>query len=338
MYVPGMNQMKEFTIVLLEKLRESGRYETAKRYQTVLNSFLAFTGQSEVTFSGLTPSLLSEYETYLKNKECRQSTISMYLRTFRAICHRAVKEEKAELMPHLFDSLYTGQDRTTKRALPLESLNRIVQFKPTEKNVNLTFTRDMYMLSFYLRGIPFVDLAHLRHTDIRDGILYYHRSKTGQPLFVRLNYRALEIIHRYATDKRQSCYLLPLIKRPGAKDEHCQYDSALRLYNKRLKLLAKELGLKENLTSYVARHSWATVAYDHGISVAYISESLGHSSEEVTYNYLESFTVDMLANVNDFVIDIVTNKSKKNGYYGEESSFSRRNREARQGRKKRSGY
>ncbi|WP_291587632.1 site-specific integrase [Bacteroides sp.] len=333
-----MKQLKEFTTVLSERLRESGRYETAKRYQTVLNSFLAFTGQEEVKFESLTPALLLSYEAHLKNKACRQNTISLYIRTLRAICHQAEREEEVKLPPHLFDYLYTGQDPTTKRALSLESLNRIVQFKATKKNVNLAFTRDMYMLSFYLRGIPFVDLAHLRHTDIRDGILYYHRSKTGQPLFVQLDLKADEIIRRHVTDKNKSCYLLPLIKRPGDKDEHRQYESALRLYNKRLKLLAKELGIKENLTSYVVRHSWATIAYDHGISVAYISESLGHNSEEVTYHYLESFTIDALTNVNNFIIDIVTNMSKENKYYKEESVFSRKNKETGQRRKKRSGY
>lgn len=333
-----MKQLKEFTIALAERLRESGRYETAKRYQTVLNSFFNFTGLEEIGFEYLTPSLLLGYETHLKNKACRQGTISLYIRTFRAICHQAEREEKIKLTPHLFDYLYTRQDQTTKRALSLESLNRIVQFDATKKNVKLAFTRDMYMLSFYLRGIPFVDLAHLRHTDIRDGILYYHRSKTGQPLFVQLDPRAIEIIHRHATDKDKSCYLLPLIKRPGDKDEHRQYESALRLYNKRLKLLAKELRLEENLTSYAVRHSWATIAYDHGISVAYISESLGHNSEEVTYHYLESFTIDALTNVNNFVIDIVTNTSKENEYYENESTFSRKNKEVGQRRKKRSGY
>lgn len=333
-----MKHLKEFTIVLAERLREAGRYETAKRYQTVLNSFLDFTGRKETGFESLTPSLLLGYETHLKNKACRQGTISLYIRTLRAICHQAEREEEIELPPHLFDYIYTRQDPTTKRALSLESLNRIVQFDTTIKNVKLAFTRDMYMLSFYLRGIPFVDLAHLRHTDIRDGILYYHRSKTGQPLFVQLDPKAIEIIRRHATDKDKSCYLLPLIKRPGDKDEHRQYESALRLYNKRLKLLAKELGLEENLTSYVVRHSWATIAYDHGISVAYISESLGHNSEEVTYHYLESFTVDTLNDVNNFVINIVTNMSKEKEYYEDESAFSRRNKEMGQKRKKRSGY
>lgn len=333
-----MKQLKEFTIVLAERLRESGRYETAKRYQTALNSFLNFAGLEEIGFESLTPSLLIGYETHLKNKACRQGTISLYIRTLRAICRQAEQEQKIVLTPRLFDHLYTRQDPTTKRALSLESLNRIVQFETTIKGVKLAFTRDMYMLSFYLRGIPFVDLAHLRHTDIRDGILYYHRSKTRQPLFVQLDPKAIEIIHRHATDPNKSCYLLPLIKRPGDKDEHKQYESALRLYNKRLKLLAKELGLEENVTSYAVRHSWATIAYDHGISVAYISESLGHNSEEVTNHYLESFTVDTSKDVNNFVIEIVTNTSKGNKCYENESAFSRRNKEGGQRRKKRSGY
>ena len=152
------------------------------------------------------------------------------------------------------------------------------------------------------------------------GGVRYRRSKTKRLLTVAIEPCAQVIIRKYEQYTQNSPYLLPIIN-PALPDKYKQYQSALRLYNKRLNHLSTLLGLKIRLTSYVARHSWATAAYREGIPVSVISESLGHASEKVTYTYLASFENRTLRNANKKVIallkinlnkDFIKKKPQKN--------------------------
>ena len=183
-----------------------------------------------------------------------------------------------------FKHVYTGIGKTVKRAVPVQVVRRI-------KSLDLSFdhalqlSRDLFMFSFYTRGMPFVDMANLKKTDLSNGVLAYRRKKTGQRLYVKWEKPMQDIADRY--QDALSPYLLPIIATPG-KGERRQYLNAIHLVNRQLKTLSRKLGLSSPLTMYVARHSWASIARSKHIPLSVISEGMGHHSERTTQIYLAS--------------------------------------------------
>lgn len=304
--------INSFIYKTADKMRKAGQYNAAKTCMSALNGLLKTAEKSTLRFSELTPALLKAYEHRLIAQNRNRNTVSLYMRTLKYLCNRAREEHVTQLSASLFENVFTGYEPSLHRAVTSAIIKQIRDFSLIEKDHRLTFSRDMFMLSFYLRGIPFVDLAHLRKCDLRNGVITYHRSKTKRQTSVLVEPCALEIISRYAPSAKDSPYLLPIIRRSGnATEEQKQYESALRLYNKHLNLLSCRMELKIRLTSYVARHSWATMAHDIGINVADISAALCHSTEKMTQVYLQSFTPDRLANVNHQVISCIGIKCSK---------------------------
>lgn len=296
----------------IEEARSAGRYGTASLYTSAVNSFRKFTGDIPLAFKELTAGLIKNYEESLLQKGRCHNTISAYMRMLRSIFNQAHLQgiPDATSADELFRFVFTGYEPTIKRAISPTLIRRLSQLD-LEKRPNLCFSRDLFLLSFYLRGIPFVDLVHLRKTDIRHNTIYYYRHKTRQQLSVYIEPYAAEILHRYTDNHSSSPYLLPILSSTGAEG-YRQYKSALRLYNQHLHQLSKMLRLNVPLTSYVARHSWATTAKEEGVAIAMISEGLGHSSEKVTSVYLASFSNSAMSKANKKVISrIYPRKNKK---------------------------
>ncbi len=317
--IDKMNTITDFVSMLIEELKQSGRYGTARSYSSSIKRLNTFIGHNKLTFRELTPELLKRYELFLYQEGCKRNTVSLYMRMLRSICNQATRRGKASPQLGLFDDVFTGTDSSEKRATTPLIIGRL-QDLDLDNTSSLAFARDMFLLSFFLRGIPFVDLTYLRKSDVKMGVLRYRRSKTKRLLTVAIEPCAQVIIRKYEQYTQNSPYLLPIIN-PALPDKYKQYQSALRLYNKRLNHLSTLLGLKIRLTSYVARHSWATAAYREGIPVSVISESLGHASEKVTYTYLASFENRTLRNANKKVIallkinlnkDFIKKKPQKN--------------------------
>lgn len=305
-----MDETSLYILSLAATLHRDGRFAAADSYRTVARAMAEFQKQSPAGFAELTPIYIKSFERFLYARGCCRNTASLYLRLFRSICRQAAGDGLMVFTDELFSLVFMGYDPCDKRAVSADVISLLSELDLSGKR-GVAFARDLFLLSFYLRGIPFIDLAHLRKSDIRNGVLYYCRSKTRQPLAVKLEEWALEIIRRYERVVPGSPYLLPVIKRPEEADEHKQYDNALRLYNKRLHQLSRMLNLEKNLTSYVARHTWATLAYHEGIPVSEISAGLSHTSEQVTYAYLDSFSADTLACVNLQVVALVNSLAKK---------------------------
>ena len=299
------------------EMRQCGQYSAARTCTSVLRSLMAVAGGRILTFQKLTPALLKTYEHHLLGYERSRNTVSLYMRTLHNLCNRACHEGVMYMPGDLFDGVFTGMDPVRHRAVAPEVILRVGSVDLAGRNARLTFARDMFMLSFYLQGIPFIDLAYLRKCDLKDGVITYRRRKTGKLACLVVEPCALEIIHRYAPQAEKTIYLLPIIRVQGnAEDERRRYESALRLYNKHLNRIAVLLGLDMPLTSYVARHSWATIAHDIGVDIADISAALCHSSEKMTHNYLQSFSTDRLANVNRKVLQAVLEKKAGKGEKG----------------------
>ena len=155
-------------------------------------------------------------------------------------------------------------------------------------------------MSFYTRGMSFVDMAYLRKKDLQNGVLSYRRRKTGQLLFIKWEKCMQEIVDKY--DTSQSNYLLPIIKPFGDIDERKQYIYAAHNINRCLKIIGKELGLSVSLTLYVARHAWASIAKSKNVPLSVISEGMGHDSEATTRIYLASLDTVAIDKANSMIL------------------------------------
>ena len=289
-------------------LQMEGNFGTAHVYCSSLNAIIAYRGKGDFTFREVTPEWLKGFEIYLRSRGCSWNTVSTYLRTFRAVYNRAVDSGKAAYIPHLFRSVYTGTRADRKRALDTEDMQKVFTKLPQSSTVSYDMrrTQELFVLMFLLRGLPFVDLAYLRKSDLHDNVITYRRRKTGRPLSVTLTPEAMAILKRYMSRDTFSPYLFPLLSsREGTKEAYHEYQLALRNFNRQLMLLGEMLGLGDKLSSYTARHTWATTAYYCEIHPGVISEAMGHSSITVTETYLKPFQNKKIDEANKKVVDFI---------------------------------
>lgn len=163
--------------------------------------------------------------------------------------------------------------------------------------------RDMFLFSFYTRGMSFIDMAYLKKTDLRNGVLSYRRSKTGQTLSVQWESCMQQILDHYPS-RGDSEYLFPII-RHSLSDKRRQYKNSLARINRNLKELGRVIGLSAPLTMYVARHSWASIAHSEGIPLSVISEGMGHDNEKTTQIYLASLEHSVVDKANRKILKLV---------------------------------
>ena len=240
-------------------LQVEGNFGTAHVYRSSLNAIIAYRGKGDFTFHEVTPEWLKGFEIHLRGRGCSWNTVSTYLRTFRAVYNRAVDCRGAVYVPHLFRSVYTGTRADRKRALDTEDMQKVFTKLPQSSAVtsDMRRTQELFVLMFLLRGLPFVDLAYLRKSDLHDNVITYRRRKTGRPLSVTLTPEAMAILKRYMNRDSSSPYLFPLLNsREGTKEAYHEYQLALRNFNRQLMLLGEMLGLGDKLSSYTARHKW----------------------------------------------------------------------------------
>lgn len=279
------NTLSAFMKNIINQLSQNHQHCTARNYQSTLNSFMRFRGGEDLSLDMMDAVVIKSYEAWLKSLGICRNTSSFYMRILRAVYNRAVEKDLATRQ-HPFRHVYTGIGKTRKRAVDIDIIKSLRQMDLADKQ-SQSFARDMFLMSFCLRGISFVDLAKLRKTDIRGGYLYYTRSKTRQPLCVKWEPIMQEIADKYKSQVYSSEYLLPILSDSGGSNNNVYRNAQMRIsYN--LKSIAKTLGLDENLTLYVARHSWATIARDSNVPISVISEALGHDSELTTQIYLQS--------------------------------------------------
>lgn len=191
------NGFVSFTLNLIKELNQIGKHRTAETYMTTLNSFIRFRKGKDVLLEEVDSSLMMKYESYLKSTGICPNTTSYYMRNLRAIYNRAV-EKDLTVQRSPFKYVYTGIDKTVKRAIPLEEIRRLRELDLT-RSPSLAYARDIFMFSFYTRGMSFIDMAFLRKKDLQNGILSYRRQKTGQQLFIKWEKPMQEIINRYDT-------------------------------------------------------------------------------------------------------------------------------------------
>lgn len=272
--------LQHFMQQRIAALRRLGRDGTAEGFQSTLNSFLRFRGGQDVLLDVINPDLMQLYEAYLRHTGISKNSSSFYMRNLRTVYNQAV-EQQLITDRHPFRHVYVGIDKTVKRAISLCQIRRLKALDLSD-SPKLAFARDMFMFSFYTRGMSFVDMAYLTTANLRSGYLVYQRQKTRQQLSVKWEREMQEIVDRYAPEC--TTFLLPIIKTQNG--QRGDYKRTQHRVNYHLATLTEMLQLPHPLTMYVARHSWASIARSKNISISVISEGLGHDSEQTTQIYL----------------------------------------------------
>ena len=290
----------QFAERLIRQKKEEGHQSLATKYQASLNSLHRFLNGRPLPFEEVNASLMLSYEAYLKNRGLCPNTTSFYMRNLQTIYNLAVKQGLTA-QRHPFAPVYTGVAKTVKRAVNAQEFQQI---KSAELSPNsaAAMSRDIFLFSFYACGMSLIDIANLKKSDLQGEYLTYCRQKTGQQIRIHWEPCMQQLVSKYQND--DSPYLFSLIARPGT-DERRQYQSRIRLINHHLKKLGEQLQLSVKLTSYVARHSWASIAKSQNVPIAAISEAMGHTSERTTRIYLKWFDNALVASANRKVLSII---------------------------------
>ena len=289
----------------IEQVRGEGRFSTASNYGTALRSFLRFMQGENLQLKDLTLSLVARYERWLKSRHIAMNTISCYLRSLRAVYNKAVEEKLVtDLQP--FKDSYTGYPRTDKRSIGVSEIRKLQDVSLREGS-SLRLVRDIFLFCIFACGIPFVDVAFLRKSQIdADGYLTYQRRKTNQQIRLKLQPCAMEIVRRY--ESPDTDYVFPILTSARPEEAYRQYRERLTRYNRQLKRLSRLARISGKLTSYVSRHSWASLAYDYQSDVSVISKGLGHTSSRTTYVYIKGIDDTRLDDANLRIIKEITGK------------------------------
>lgn len=280
---------------VIARLLQMGKQRTSETYKATLRSFMQFLEDKDILFEDIDSDLMTMYEAFLQNRGVTRNTSSFYMRILRAVYNRGIEKELATDR-HPFRHVYTGIEKTVKRAIPLKAIKHIKNLD-LSLHPSLEFARDMFLFSFYTRGMSFIDMAYLKKKALSNGVLSYRRRKTGQQLFIKWEKCMQEIIDRY--DAESTPYLLPILKYPYDRN---QYKNVLYRTNKSLKEIARLADIPIPLTMYVARHSWASAAKSKNIPISVISEGMGHDSELTTQIYLASLDTTVIDKANRLIL------------------------------------
>ncbi len=287
----------------IKELKNQGKESTASPYSTTMNAIIEFiTDSRSYTSKGfkltdIDYKFLTDFEGWLRtSRDCKDTTISVYMRTLRAIFNTAIKEKVIKRDFYPFDQ-YKLKERlkteTAKRSIDKKEIQKIEKLK-LPKDSPLRLARDIFIFSYCTRGMNFVDIAYLKPSDIQGDRLLYIRKKTKKPFNIKLLPQAKKILDFYKKNKvTAGDYIFPIFDdliHITEKQKFNRRKTKLREINKHLKEIAKAIGLENlKLTSYVSRHSYANALRKGGIETSKISEALGHQDEKTTRIYLKQF-------------------------------------------------
>lgn len=281
-----------------EHLRALGRLGSAETMHSARRSLQLFL-RKDLPLESIDSPLVEAYEAHLKERGVTRNTSSFYLRTLRSAYNQAVEQGLVE-DAHPFRHVYVGIDRTAKRAIQADDIRK-VKTLDLSRWPKLELSRDLFLLSFYMRGMPFVDMAYVEKRQLANGYLTYHRKKTGQPIEVAWQEEMQQIVARHPSHTK---YLLPIINKEDG-DERRQYRTMMQRTNRHLKKISAMAGLKVPLTTYVSRHSWASIANTNNVPLGVISQGLGHDSLRHTQIYLDSIEHGRIHEANQLIIGLI---------------------------------
>ena len=310
--------------VQIELCRKEKRLGTAIGYLRTRDDFTRFLGtigKSDISIRKITPELLADYQEWIIGRGKAHNTLSFHMRNLRSVYRMALKDgwiPRSQQHLNPFEHVCTSVAPTHKRAADphimtllnqldiaegLKSLGRLAHRTSFEKMLReVSFARDIFVFCFCACGLPFVDFIHLTPKNIQGGMLHYERQKTGTHIEMEILPPMQRFIDRYATN---GPYLFPFLTTTNMEESYQQYQKAIRKYNHRLKQLSQMLPSDINLSTYVARHTWATTVYHNDMPESYIKERMGHTSLQTTRNYLKSFESSKIDEVNKRILSAI---------------------------------
>ena len=281
---------------LFAEMKKTERLGNLAVYKYSFNSLMSYTcNKLDIPFRDIDCLWLKRYEEWLHARGCKDTTISQLFRTLRSVFNKAIEQEviKQDVYPFNRFKINKFDIHTVKRAISKEEVQKILALDLSDSCFYRVLARDMFLFSYFGAGINFSDIALLRFSDLRDGRVCYVRKKTGKSIGFPLNDISTKIVEKYTRPfGNDNDYIFPILDAGIHKTEQQRRDrirKTLKKVNRELKVLGKLIGLEVPLTTYVARHTYATVLKRSGVSVALISESLGHSDLSTTQIYLDSF-------------------------------------------------
>ena len=275
---------------IIRELQDERRTGYATSVEQVYRSLLKFNKHLTIYFSDIDHLWLKRYELWLRRQGRAENTIGVRFRTLRMVFNQAIERGYAKIEQYPFKSYKVGKlhAETPKRAISKTEVKAVMDFPCEGRDFYTRFAIDLFGFSYLMGGINFADMANLTRQNIVDGRLVYRRQKTGKLLNLPIHSRAMEIIESYASG---NIYLFPIYSKEHKtiQQKINRHHKVITKVNRALAEIGKELKIPIKLTTYVARHSYATVLKRSGVPTSIISESLGHSSERVTQIYLDSF-------------------------------------------------
>lgn len=293
----------EYIKIQIERLKNSGKDRTSETYRQMLLSLMKFRNGEDLFFDMIDDTLICQYERHMRMFGLCRNTTSFYLRILRSVYNRAVDDKLAE-QTNPFKRVYTGVDKTSKRAISLKEIKKIKDLDLSSTST-LDFARDIFLFSFYMRGMSFIDIAYLKKKNLSNGFVVYNRRKTGQQLVVKWEKQMEEITNKYLDSN--NTFLFPIITKEDGT-ERKQYLNKMLLINRYLKTIAELAKISAPLTMYVARHSWASIAQSKNVPIQVISLGMGHDNEETTRIYLASIQTNVIDNANNKIINMLDSR------------------------------
>ena len=274
---------------------------TRENYMTALRSLHRYL-ETDLPLNCIDASLIQNYERWLLNQGVCPNSTSCYVRSLRAVLGRLAATHKIDI-GQAFKSVFTGRASTSKRSITLETVRQLMDVQLIDGS-SMELARDIFLFCLYASGMPFVDAAFLRKSQIADGKIVYHRHKTGTRITVIMLPCMQQIIDRYATADRE--YVFPILHTMEPQAAYNEYLSKLNWYNRMLKKIAVTAGIGQPLTGYQARHTWATTAYHANVELPVISKALGHTNPQTTLTYLREIDDCQLEKASRRVAAVIT--------------------------------
>ena len=278
---------------LVEDLKKSRRFGSARNYKGALSVLRTFMNGRDIKFNEFNYSLILKFEKYHLGKGNGLNGLSVYLRVYRAIFNRGIKEGLIEREAYPFTNYTIRHAPTKKRAIDFKYIKRILDLD-LPRDTTLFRYRNYFICSYLLYGMNFTDMAYLKLENIIDGRLKFRRKKTGKIFDIKITETLDEILKLYTKDKSKDDYIFPVIKRNSPEIQEREIAWERKRYNAGLKEIAKLCGIEQKLTTYVSRHTFATQAMLNNIPLEAISAMLGHSKLDTTQIYLKSLPTNIL--------------------------------------------
>lgn len=307
---------------IIDQLLEADKIGNARVYRTTLLSIQNYMGEKDFPMKFITYAWLTDYETWYlskvhktikgKDKKNTLNGLSVHMRTLRALLNRAIKSGHLPQNNYPFKQYKIASKGTRKRAITAQDILKIKQLPDDQLTPRQKRAKTYFLMSFYLMGISFIDLAFLAIENIVQDRIIYTRRKTGREHSIKITKGLWELMAPFLKGKGDDDYILDIIKGETTQEKYDNVRDEMQRYNRALKHLANLAGIDEHVSSYTVRHSYATIAKNNGVPISVISEALGHESLETTQVYLKSFDAHVLDEYNTFIIDKAMNEPNNN--------------------------